>query len=683
MGAFASCAGKNKPAVAREKQYQYDASRQKYQQPARAAAESRRGESARRRRNQSGRMHVIPEDDDARSMRSHNKSSSDGHRRRGSLSSPRRRDSGLSRSTNGSSNSSVVQSRGNRHSTINGHSRQFSSGPSPSRPPRKIVDRTEFSNAAAGRGHNGKRSIRRDDTSTISASLAETYEGYITNNDKDEDYLDEQSAIRRSLKEMKQPSGHGNRHQQQQQSSRQPRSLDQHVVPYKTNSRGENATQASELENWIEGGKGRGKKMEDANEPFDNVTTISNASKNPYRVLGISQSASPREIYKSYKKKMKETERTGGGEKAFMDVGNAYRRVKADMQRQQERQQGQQQARNRGGERSDGRSRRRKNRRPKTAADEEESVATRREAIESRLKDHGELVKGLFAADSKERVGRRDKSSVSAGGQVTTLQQSVQCQAQALSEMNIVPVEGGATNINEKKKTITNSCFYLSLAASYLSGAGAFGDDPTAPYYYKTLDNASNMTTVEMEIAALPKREKQVTMKLALQLKRAIEAAVLLVHPEWAESGMVGEEVQAFSDFLVYALDSDSVLGHLAIAVFDEASGFVDIYRGRHYGKTYPPTKVKTRGKSGGRTSNSYRVKCRYVDCDDETRRANTLTLRYIPGHYQPLLPELTKILNERKRGEDIGFTKRPMLEGLISTLEKYNVLHVVTDGRA
>ena len=666
MGACASCAGKN--AAARENPYQYDASRQKYQQP-RVAAESRRGESVRRRQSQSGRMHVIPEDDDARSMRSYNnKLSGDGNRRRGS-SSPRRRDSGPGRKST-SGNSNVVQSRGNRHSTSNGHSRQLS-GPSPARPPRKIVDRTEFLNSAAGRGYNGKRSTRRDDTSTISASLAETYEGYITNNDKDEDFLDEQSAIRRSLKEMKQPSG-------QQQSGRQPKSLDQHVVPYRKESRGENSTQASErtdLENWIEGGKGRGKKT---NESFDNVTTVSNASKNPYRVLGISRSASPREVYKSYKKKMKETERTGGGEKVFLDVGNAYRRVKADMQRQQERQQGQQQARSRGGDRSGKRPRRRKTRRSKTDMNDDESVATRREAIESRLKDHGELVKGLFAADAKERAGRRDKSSVSAGGQVTSLQQSVQCQAQALSEMNIVPVEGGATNINEKKKKITNSCFYLSLAASYLSGAGAFGDDPTAPYYYKTLDNASAMTTVEMEIAELPKREKQLTMKLALQLKRAIEAAVLLVHPDWAASGMVGEEVQAFSDFLVYALDSDSVLGHLAIAVFDEASGFVDIYRGRHYGKAYPPTKVKTRGKSGGR-----RVKCRYVDCDDDTRRANTLTLRYIPGHYQPLLPELTKILNERKRGEVIGFRKRPMLEGLLSTLEKYNVLHVVTDGRA
>ncbi|KAK1743901.1 hypothetical protein QTG54_005498 [Skeletonema marinoi] len=133
-------------------------------------------------------------------------------------------------------------------------------------------------------------------------------------------------------------------------------------------------------------------------------------------------------------------------------------------------------------------------------------------------------------------------------------------------------------------------------------------------------------------------------MKLALQLKRAIEAAVMLVHPDWASSGMVGEEVQAFSDFLVYALDSDSVLGHWSIAVFDEASGFVDVYRGRHYGKIYPPTKVMTRHGRGRKEQ------LQYKDCDVETKRANTLTLRYIPGHYQPLLPELTKMSNERRK---------------------------------
>jgi hypothetical protein len=125
--------------------------------------------------------------------------------------------------------------------------------------------------------------------------------------------------------------------------------------------------------------------------------------------------------------------------------------------------------------------------------------------------------------------------------------------------LSLVPIEAGATNINEKNKTIQNNCFYLSLAASYLSGAGAFETDPTAVYYKSTgksngkkssmASDGSVMSTqtLDMAIASLPSAEKSLTMSLALQLKRAIEAAVVLVHPNWAADGVVGEEVQAFS----------------------------------------------------------------------------------------------------------------------------------------
>jgi hypothetical protein len=157
-----------------------------------------------------------------------------------------------------------------------------------------------------------------------------------------------------------------------------------------------------------------------------------------------------------------------------------------------------------------------------------------------------------------------------------------------------------------------------------------------------------------------------------------------LVHPNWAEQGVVGEEIQAFSDFLVYALDSDSVLGHWAIAVFDEASGFVDVYRERHYGKVYPPKKVKGKRYSSGRSLSGKKnsssdderdgEQWKYKNCDDFTKRSHTLTLRYIPGHYQPLLPELTKMKGKPET--------RPTLEHILSTLEHYRVLHVVTDGR-
>jgi hypothetical protein len=46
-----------------------------------------------------------------------------------------------------------------------------------------------------------------------------------------------------------------------------------------------------------------------------------------------------------------------------------------------------------------------------------------------------------------------------------------------------------------------------------------------------------------------------------------IEAAVVKAHPEWCLQGKVGEEIEAFSDFLVYTLDSPTLLSDWAIVV--------------------------------------------------------------------------------------------------------------------
>lgn len=512
---------------------------------------------------------------------------------------------------------------------------------------------SDMSSLSASLGGKGRG--RRDDASVVTASLFET-KGYMS---EDQDEADEHRRTSTGQgPSLQQHVGHGSgkRGQHPHRSDRS------------------DTSDATELEWWLEK-KGRRRADEDAATHWDAVTTVSKASANPYRVLGISQNASPREAYGRYKRRMRETELSGGSDRAFADVGNAYRRIRADLQRQEARK-----ARDGTEPRGGGR---RTKRHGRPTDEGEASDAKSRQRIDARLKDHSELVRGLFAKDNAKtgrRTGMSANSSVSTKGEVTTLQKSVRSQAQALSELNIVPVEGGASNINEQNKTIHNSCFYLSLAASYLSGAGAFDADPTAPYYLRARGAAGDGATVRMEVAALPRKEKRVTMHLALQLKRAIEAAVLLVHPDWARTGAVGESVQAFSDFLVYALDSDSVLGHWAIAVFDEASGFVDVYRGRRYGKAYPPARAKgRRGGRGAKDAGTEAPRPRYRDCDAATRRATTLTLRYIPGHYQPLLPELTKLRHE---GPPEG-AGRPALEDILSALEKWNVLHVVTDGRA
>ena len=100
-------------------------------------------------------------------------------------------------------------------------------------------------------------------------------------------------------------------------------------------------------------------------------------------------------------------------------------------------------------------------------------------------------------------------------------------------------------------------------------------------------------------------------MRMALALKRTIEASVVLAHPEWMENGFAREEVQAFSDFLVYALypgeekeGGDDGIGnnrwrhigggssgsrHWSVVVFDELSGFVEVFQEKNYRKTYRP----------------------------------------------------------------------------------------------
>jgi hypothetical protein len=78
-------------------------------------------------------------------------------------------------------------------------------------------------------------------------------------------------------------------------------------------------------------------------------------------------------------------------------------------------------------------------------------------------------------------------------------------------------------------------------------------------------------------------------------------------------------EVQAFSDFFFYILESQSIISDWALGVCDNSSGYVDVYKGK--------------------------------DDEDEEERtvdhlfaaSNTTTLRYSLGHYQPLMPNSTR----------------------------------------
>ena len=82
-----------------------------------------------------------------------------------------------------------------------------------------------------------------------------------------------------------------------------------------------------------------------------------------------------------------------------------------------------------------------------------------------------------------------------------------------------------------------------------------------------------------------------------------------------------------------------TLVSELAVACFDAESGFVEIYKGR----SYPEQR------------------------SEAEQRANLLTIRYVPGHYQALV--------------STAGHAQPTLRELLAGLEARGVLHVVTDG--
>lgn len=314
------------------------------------------------------------------------------------------------------------------------------------------------------------------------------------------------------------------------------------------------------------------------NTSFQNDTTRA-TEVSPHQVLGVKQTASRDEIKAAFRKAALLTHPDKGGKLGeFERITVAYRTLMTQTQ--------------------------------PTAADMTAASALKSSAHwDNELKEHKDLVAELFASHA------------------ANLNENVAKQAHVREILGLQHREAGSTNVNEKREKIRNSCFYLSLAVSYLTGIGALDDDDSANDKY---DDPNH-----------PSTDRALISQTALQLKRTIEGAVLQAHPEWATAGLVGEEVQAFSDFLVYCLeDARTILPDWAVAIFDETSGFVDVYKGCQYDK---------------------------LATDDWVQRAHTLTLRFVPGHYQPLLPVDT----------------RPNLQEILTTLDHEGVFYVVTDGAA
>eukprot|EP00931_Biecheleriopsis_adriatica_P044507 TRINITY_DN2545_c0_g1_i1.p1 TRINITY_DN2545_c0_g1~~TRINITY_DN2545_c0_g1_i1.p1 ORF type:complete len:838 (+),score=172.06 TRINITY_DN2545_c0_g1_i1:320-2515(+) len=201
------------------------------------------------------------------------------------------------------------------------------------------------------------------------------------------------------------------------------------------------------------------------------------------------------------------------------------------------------------------------------------------------MKDHRALVKAKFEEDGCD------------------LKEALKSMRGTLNELGLVGNCCGETNTNEEGKEMSNQCFYLAMAGSYL-GRG---------------------------------KKSEGLHDTALSLKRVIEAAVLAAHPDWA-GNTVGEDIQAFSDFLFFVLSTNALLSETAVAIFDSVSGFVEIFKGRAF-----------------------------PDGDREMeQRANTLTMQYVPGHYKALLPKAK--------------SRRPSLAQIVQSLDAHNVRYVITE---
>ena len=111
----------------------------------------------------------------------------------------------------------------------------------------------------------------------------------------------------------------------------------------------------------------------------------------------------------------------------------------------------------------------------------------------------------------------------------------------ALAQFEARLVECGATSYSPSGEWLQNQCLYLCLAAA---------------------------------TSSTPEHIHQ----LAQTMRNSIEGAVRRARPNWATTDFLGEEVGAFSDFLIWGIPHTSALQERAVAVFDSRTGTCEIF---------------------------------------------------------------------------------------------------------
>lgn len=186
------------------------------------------------------------------------------------------------------------------------------------------------------------------------------------------------------------------------------------------------------------------------------------------------------------------------------------------------------------------------------------------------LLDHELLLESLYASQGIDLRAQQDKATA------------------LLAEVGLKALDLGVKNWDEHGRELVNQCFYLCIARSYL---GAYVDNEECN-------------------------------KVALMLKRTVEACVLTVHPEWArDDERLGENAMAFADFLPIAMgakDPPNIVASMAVLILDATQGHAEVYLGPSYQRPEPHA----------------------PDRDREELEKNLVLLCYTPGHYKVLVKD-------------------------------------------